>query len=434
MRHLFTAVLLGCTLALPLRAEIPITPVLTPDGHSAWLVEEPSIPFLALELSFDGGTSLDPAGQEGVVSLMTDLLSQGAGDLDAQSFAEATEALAARFRFDASRDGVRVSAQFLTENRDEAVDLLRLALTEPRLDADAIERRRAQKLASLRRDALDPNSIASAEFARLAWGDHPYGRPGDGTVDTVSALDADTLRAAHRAALVRDRVHVGAAGDITAEELGPLIDRLLSGLPTADTPLPEPATFQAEAGRTVVPFDGPQAVIAFGHAGIARDDPEFLAAFVLNEAFGGGRFGTRLMTSLREERGLTYGVGTGLASGALGASFQGRLSTENARVDDAIALIVAEWQAIAETGLTEAEFNRVRTYLTGAYPLRFDGNGAIARTLASMQAQGFDIDYVNVRNDLVRALTLDQINAMAERLFDPAALHFVIVGQPPESG
>jgi zinc protease len=428
IRALFTAALLA--LPLSARGEVDITPVTTQTGLTAWLVQDTSIPFVALDLIFVGGSVLDSDATSGAVSLMTALLEEGAGEMDAQAFATRTEELAARLSFEAGRDTLTVSARFLTENRDEAVAHLRSALTAPRFDNDAIERVRGQLLAQLQRDALTPNSIASSEFARAAFGDHPYGRNSDGTPETVAALTRDDLVAAHQAAITRDRVFIGAAGDITPEALAALLESLFDGIPTATAPLPERTEFLAMPGVQVTPFDGPQSVVGFGHAGIRRDDPDFMAAFVVTEVFGGGRFGTRLMTTLREERGLTYGVGIGLASGQYGDSVQGRLSTENGNVAQVIDLIRAEWARIATDGLSAEELSRVQTYLTGAYPLRFDGNGSIASIMASMQYQGFDIDYVNRRNDMVRALTLQDVNGMARRLFQPENLVFVIVGQP----
>lgn len=417
-------------IALPLRAEVDITPVTSSSGLDAWLVEERSIPFVSLELIFEGGATLDSDEQAGAVNLMTALLSEGAGELDAQGFAMRSEELATRLRFDAGRDTVSISARFLTENADEVIEHLRLALTEPRFDEDAIERVRAQILAQLRRDALDPNSIASREFARAAFGTHPYGRESNGTPETVAALDRDALVAAHAGAIAQDRVFIGAAGDISPDALGQLLDRLFEGIPETGAPRAGRAEFQAEPGIEIRPFDGPQSVVAFGHAGIARDDPDFLTAFVVNEVFGGGRFGTRLMQSLRTERGLTYGIGAFLSSGNLGESYQGRLSTDNANVEQVIELLRAEWARMAEEGVTQQELDRIQTYLTGAYPLRFDGNSSIASIMASMQYQGFDIDYVNIRNDLIDNLTLDEVNSVARRLYNPEALFFVIVGQP----
>lgn len=416
--------------ALPLRAEIDITPVTSPGGIEAWLVAEPSIPFVAIEIAFEGGAVLDPEGAEGAVSMMTALLSEGAGDLDAQGFAAATEDLAARISFDSGRDSLRLSIRALSENRDEVMALARSALMAPRFDESALERERRRQLAMLERDARNPMSIATSEFDALAFPGHPYARPADGTPESVAALARADIEAAHRAALARDRLHIGAAGDITAEELGGLLDDLLGDLPAQGAPLPGYAEFAAEPGLTVIDFPGPQSLILFGHAGIARDDPDFIAAFVMNDLFGSGRFGTRLMHELRERRGLTYGVGSWLASNAFGDAFQGRVSTDNARAGEVVRLLREEWAWLAGGGVSEAELESAQTYLTGAYPLRFDGNASIARVLASMQLQGFDIDYVNRRNDMVNALTLEDIHRVAARLADPESLHFVIVGRP----
>lgn len=424
------AIALLLIVASPLRAEVDITPVTTPSGLEAWLVEERSIPFIAVDLIFEGGASLDPESALGATALMAALLNEGAGDMDAQSFAIRTEELAARISFDAGRDTVSVSAQFLTETAPEAIALLNTALTQPRFDTDAADRVRAQMVASLRRDALDPNTIASRTFAEASYPDHPYARPPEGTPETVSALTRDDLITAHAGAIARDRVHIGVAGDIGADALGPLLDALFAGVPELGAPIPPRASFVAEPGITRVPFEGPQSVIAFGHRGIPRDDPDFLTAFVVNEIVGGGRFGTRLMYELREERGLTYGVGAFLASGFLGESYQGRLSASNADVGQVVDLIRAEWEKLVSEGVTAEELERIQTYLTGAYPLRFDGNGAIAGIMASMQFQGFGIDYVNTRNAMIEAVTLEDANAMARRLYQPDALRFVIVGQP----
>lgn len=428
--QMFKPLALALAFATPLHAEIDIQPITSPQGFSAWLVEETSIPFVAIELIFPGGANLDPDGAEGAVSLMTGLLSEGAGDLDAQGYAAALESLAGGVSFSAGRDSVSLTIRALSENRDEVMELARLALMEPRFDEASLQRARAQQLASLERAARNPNTIASRVFNEQAYAGHPYARPSDGTPESVAALTRDDILAAHQTALTRDRVLVGAAGDISAEELGAILDRLLADLPAANTALPDYAAFTLEGGTTVIPYDGPQSVIAFGHAGLPRDDDDFMAAFIMNEIFGGGRFGTRLMTELRETRGLTYGVGTSLASASHGDSYQGRLSTDNTRAAEVIDILRAEWEWLASGGITEDDLERIKTYLTGAYPLRFEGNGSIASILASMQFQGFDIDYVNIRNDLVRAVTLDDIHRVTARLIQPDALHFIIVGQP----
>ena len=421
---------LALMLALPARAAVMIQNVTSPGGLTGWLVEERTIPMVAITVIFPGGAVLDDDAALGATSLMVSLLSQGAGTLDAQALAAAVEDTAGSISFETGRDQVSLSIRALSENLDEVIALAHLALTAPRFDAADIERTRAQQISVLERAARNPNTLASRRFAELAYAGHPYARPVDGTPESVAALDRDALLAAHGRAFSRARVIVGAAGDISAADLGRVMDRLLGDLPAEAPPLPPYAAFGAAPGVVVIDHPAPQSVVAFGHAGLQRDDPDYTAAFVLNEFFGGGRFGTRLMTELRERRGLTYGVGTGLVSGLLGDSFQGRLSTDNSRAAQVIDLIRAEWDRLVTEGMTQEDLDRVVTFLTGAYPLRFEGNVAIAEIMASMQAQGFDIDYVNVRNDLIRAVTLDDIHRVARRLIRAEDLVFVVVGQP----
>ncbi|MFD2101974.1 M16 family metallopeptidase [Tabrizicola soli] len=417
-------------LALPARAEMQIQEVTSPGGITAWLVEDHNIPFTALEIQFRGGTSLDAPEKRGAVNLMTALIEEGAGEMDSRAFAEARDALAAEFHFDAGKDSVGVSARFLTENRDQAIDLLRAALVTPRFDQDAVDRVRGQVLSILRSNEKDPDSIASETFDALAFGAHPYGSTGDGTIETVTALTRDDVAAAHKAALARDRIFVAAAGDITAAELGPLLDRLLGDLPATGAPLPGRAEWLLQPGVTVMDFPSPQSTVLFGHQGIKRDDPDFFAAFILNEALGGGRFTARLMSEVREKRGLTYGIGSYLVGLDQAEIYMGQFSASNDKVAEAIAVVRAEWARIAGEGLTEQELADTKTYLTGSYPLRFDGNGPIASILVGMQMEGMPIDYAVTRNAKIEAVTMEDIRRVAARLYQPEALHFVVVGQP----
>lgn len=427
IRFVFAALLL---LASPLRAEIAIQEVTSPGGIKAWLVEDHNIPFTALEIQFKGGTSLEAPDKRGVINLMTATLEEGAGEMDSKGFAEAREALAADISFDAGTDSVGVSARFLTENRDQGVDLLREALINPRFDQDAVDRVREQVLSNLRSNEKDPGTIASEKFDALAFGDHPYATTGDGTIAAVTALTRDDVVAAHKAALARDRVFVSASGDISAEDLGKLLDRLLGDLPATGAPQPGTAPWLLTGGTTVVDFPTPQSTVFFGQLGIPRDDPDFFPAFILNEVIGGGRFTARLMTEVREKRGLTYGIGTYLVNMEHSDMLLGQFSASNDKVAEAIKVVQSEWGRIVSEGVTPEELEATKTYLTGSYPLRFDGNGPIASILVGMQMDAMPTDYVTTRNARIEAVTMEDIKRVAARLFKPEDLHFVVVGQP----
>ncbi len=429
MIRLIAAILL-VFVALPARAAVEVQEVTSPGGITAWLVEEHSIPFMALEIRFRGGSALDAPGKRGAVNLMTGLLEEGAGDLDSQGFSEAREALAAEMRYRAYDDAISISSRFLTENRDAAVALLKSSILNPTFEEDDIERVRAQVLSGIRSEAQDPSDIASDTFNRLAWGDHPYASSNNGTIASVTALTRDDIVAAHAAVFARDRVYVGVAGDITPQELGLLLDELLGDLPVQG-PAPIPmATYQLSGGETVVPFQTPQSVALFGHRGITRDDPDYIPAYILNEVLGGSGLESRLMAEVREKRGLTYGVSTFLVPMDYGELIMGQVRSDNGSVAEAIQVIRAEWADIAENAISEQELADAKTFLTGAYPLRFDGNAPIARIMVGMQMVGLPPSYIAERNALVEAVTMDDIRRVAARIFDPAELHFVVVGQP----
>ena len=209
------------------------------------------------------------------------------------------------------------------------------------------------------------------------------------------------------------------------------MDDLLGALPATGAPMPKRAEVNIPAGGvTVVDFPIPQSVALFGQGGIAQSDPDFFAALLLNQVIGAGGFESRLMNEVREKRGLTYGVYSYLASRDLAEVYMGSVSSANDRIGEAISVIRDEWAKAAADGVTQEELDSAKTYVTGAYPLRFAGNGPIANILVGMQMLGLPIDYIATRNDKVTSVTLADVKRVAGELLDPEGLHFVVVGQP----
>ena len=415
-------------LALPLRAEVAIQEVTSPGGIKAWLVENHDIPFTALNIRFKGGTSLDAAGKRGAVNLMTALIEEGAGDMDSQAFAAARDGMAAEFGFASDSDGVSVSARFLTDTSAQATDLLHLALTQPRFDAQAIERVRGQVLQNIASNGKDPGTIAGDLLSQAAFGDHPYGSSGDGTSDSVQALTRDDLLTAYHGALARDRIYVAAAGDISAADLGRMLDKLLGDLPAKGAPQPADVALTAKGDVTQQSFPGPQSTISFYQGGIQFEDPDYFAATILNEILGGNGFSSRLMNEVREKRGLTYGIDTSLAAYDHAALLAGSVATSNEKAAETMQVIRDVWADVAKNGVTQKEVDDTKTYLTGSYPLRFDGNKRIASILVGMQMLGLPVTYPAERNAKVQAVTLADVNRVAAKLLTPDKLTFVVVG------
>ena len=415
---------------VPAQAATEVEVVTSPGGIVAWLVEEPSIPMVAMEISFKGGASREPDERVGVTHFLSTMLDEGAGELDSAAFSARADQLAMRYGFEAGRDSFTVSARMLSETREDSVELLRSALVEPRFDPEPLERMRASILSTLRDQATDPQAILARTWRERLFGDDPYARPMEGTPESVAAITADDLRAARERALNRSRLAIGVVGDITAEELGPLLDRLLGDLPAEPWEPLGPAELSSDRDLTVVPFDIPQSSAAFVQEGLARDDPDFIPAYVMNHILGGGGFSSRLTEEVREKRGLTYGVYSYLAPYDRAALMAGGVASSNDRVAEAIEVIRGEWARMREAGVTEEELDEAKRYLTGAYPLRFDSNAKIAGQLAGLMEEGFTPVYLEERNALIEAVTVDDVARVAQRLLHPEALMVTVIGEP----
>jgi len=423
----FALVLLS---ALPVRAATDIQVVTSPGGITAWLVQEPSIPMVAFQFSFRGGASQDAPEKLGATNLMVGLLEEGAGDINATEFAERSDELGARFRFNTGRDSVSITASMLTSNLAESVALLRLALVEPTFGEVAFERVRGQVNSGLRSDETDPQSIGGTAFQAMVFPDHAYGRPTDGTLETVAALTPEDMHIAHQNALGRNNVKIGVVGDISPEALGQLLDTLLGELPVNITDDVADIAPMLDAGVTSIEFETPQSVVIFAQPGLMRDDPDYLAAYVLNHIVGGRSSTARLNVEVREKRGLTYGISSFLLPYQHAALYMGQFNSGNETVAEAVGIVRDEWANLAASGVTEDELETAKRYLTGAYALRFDGNAEIAGILAGLQVVQLPRSYIVDRNDLVNAVTLAEINRVAARLYQPESLRFVVVGKP----
>ncbi len=417
------------------RAEaVEIQEVVSPGGIKAWLVEQHSIPLIAVSYEFRGGVSVDPAGKSGLAYLASGLMNEGAGDLDALAFQKALDERAIRMSFDADRDQFNGAMVTLTEEKEEAFRLLGLALSQPRFDADAIERVRDQVRSIQRSEDDQPRSIAAKAWMKAAFPGHPYANNTTGTPESLAGLTEADLRAYVTDNLARDRLIVGVVGDITPAELGPLLDATFGALPAKGAALTVPDIALAQAKTQVIERKVPQSVAVFGMPGIKRDDPDWYAAMVVNQIFGAGGFSWRLMEEVRTKRGLTYGVYTSLQPYSHAGLVLGSVATVNARMGESKQVIEAEIARMADGGATEAELADAKTFLTGSYALNFDTSGAIAGQLVGIQRYGFDRDFINRRNAYIEAVTLADVNRVAKRLLDPDRLFWVIVGEPEGLG
>ncbi len=428
---------LAAIVALVIALQLPacattIERVVSPGGIEAWLVHEPSVPLLAMEFAFAGGTAQDPAGKPGVANFAANLLDEGAGDLDSKAFRDRLERRAIDLSFNSSRDYLRGSLRTLSENREEAFDLLRLSLTQPRFDSEPLERARTVTLSSLRRQSVSPNSIANLRFFSTTFGTHPYGQPTDGTLDSVPGITADDLRAYTARVLARDNLKIAVVGDIDKTELAALLDKTFGQLPAkANLTLVPDFTPQAQAQRINVTLDVPQSVVVFGAPGLKRADPDFMTSFVLNQIMAGGG-SSRLYREVREKRGLVYAISKSLLWLNHAAMLVGYTATRADRTNDTIDATIDELKRMAEQGPTQAELDGAKAFLNGSQMLSLDTSAKIASALLQYQLDGLPIDYIDKRAGIINAVTLDGAKRVAKKLWGQPFLTIAVgrIAQP----
>ena len=421
-------------LALPLLAApalaTTIERVVSPGGIEAWLVHEPAVPMIAIDFAFVGGAAQDAPGKGGTASLVASLLDEGAGDLDAKTFHARLERKAIELGFQAERDTLRGTLRTLTENKDEAFDYLRLAVTQPRFDQSDVEVIRAQILSMLRRATTSPTDIANLRWWQVAFADHPYGRPVNGTLESVPTVTIADLKDYTHRVLARGNLKVAVVGDIDAETVKVMLDRVFGGLPAQPELKPVPNVSPQGLGRRiVVKVDVPQAVVAFGGPGIARKDPDFMAAYIVNHILGGGAFSSRLYQEVREKRGLAYSVYDSLVWLNHSALFLGGTATRADRAGETLEVIDKEIHRLAEEGPTEDELAKAKAYLNGSFVLNLDTSSKIAALLVQLQLDGLGIDYFTRRPEMINGVTLEDARRVAKRMLDGGML-VTVAGRP----
>jgi zinc protease len=419
--------------ATPSHAAAKIQHLISPGGIEAWFVQDATVPLIAMEYAFGGGATQDPADKPGVGNMVANLLDEGSGDLDSKTFHERLDRRAIELSFSSARDTFRGSLRMLKDNRDEAFDLLRQSLTSPHFESSDVERIRAQVLSGLRRDTSSPSALASRKFLEIAFGDHPYGRQANGTLESVPKIDVADLKTYVSHVLARDTLRIAVVGDVDPATLGKLLDQTFGGLPAKASLTPVADVEAAKPPqRAFIPLDVPQTVVTFGGPGFKRHDPNFMAGYVVNHILGGGGLSSRLYREVREKRGLAYSVYDSLLWMDHSAIFIGNTGTRADRAGETVDAVDKEVRRMAEEGPTQQELDEAKSYLKGSQMLALDTSSKLASALLQYQLDKLPIDYIEKRNAIVDAVTLDDARKAAQQLWRQGLLT-VIVGRAPQA-
>jgi len=404
--------------------------VTSPGGITAWLVSESFVPMISMEWTWQGGASIEPSDKRGVGWVLAYMMNEGAGDMDTAAYGERMEDLNMKFACGVWTDWTSCGMRTLKTTAGESFDMVKLAFADLRLDDEPFERAKREMIVGLEEDETNPKSVASRAMDAALIPGHPYATIA--TEATVSSIQKDDARRLMSQVMTKDRLKVVVVGDITAEELKPKLDEVFGSLPaTSVLPvIPDAIAAPAVADPVVKELPLPQTLIMFSGPGIKREDPDFYAAYVLNYILGGGTFSSRLTDDIREKRGLTYGVGTGLSIQPHFWRWQGSSSTMNDKADEVVKLIRENIARLGREGPTAAELADAKAFITGAFPLAFDSNTKIAQNLIGFQQDGMPVDYVERRNSYFQAVTLEDVKRVAATYMKPENFTFVMVGKP----
>ena len=395
-----------------------------------WFVEDHTVPIVSFSISLPAGAAYDPGAKPGLASFAASLMDEGAGGMDATAFHQALAARAIQFSAQAERDYTVISITAQAQDAAEAMRLLQTALMRPRFDNEAVSRVRTQIIQSLQQESAEPGQVAAKSFMRAFFNGHTYGHSSNGEIGGIAAITPADLKAFARSHWVKPGLKIALSGDITQDAAAKLLAQTFAPLPDIKVPpLPDVGRLGAP-GTHVVPMAVPQPNAVFGLTGVMRSDPDFMAAYLANYILGGGGFSSRLMTEVREKRGLTYGISTSLNSFAKASVWVGQVATRADAIGQTLDVVRRTMADFAAKGPTQQELDDAKTNLTGSFPLGFDSNARIASQLGAYQRQGLDAGYVARRNSLVQAVTLADVRRVARRLFDPARLTVMVAGSP----
>ena len=413
---------------------LDIQEVKADNGLTAWLVEDHSLPIISIQFAFkNAGSIQNPADKQGLTQLLSNTLDEGAGELPSQEFQKQLSDNSISLYFSAGRDHFSGSLKTLTRKKETAFNLLELALTKPRFDAEPVERMRQANISRIQNSKSEPDWIGARIFNDKAFTNHPYARNSGGTLTTLKTLTADDLKQYHQTYLTQNNLVVAAAGDITARELETILETIFGKLPKTEVKADfENLTLQNQQKSFFYNQDIPQTMITVALPSFASDHPDYYALCVLNYIFGGGGFGSRLMEEVREKRGLTYGIYSSLQSMDYADLMRISVSTKTKSVEEVLTIIKEEMIKLQQQPVSKEELADAKSYLTGAMPLGLTSTEKISSTLLSLRLNERDINYLDAYKENINAVQVDDIQRVAKQILDLQRMMTVLVGNKNE--
>jgi len=424
-----------CLLALPATANMVPQRSVLGNGMILLTSEQRALPMVSIELLIDAGSRHDMPKQEGLANLTARLLTYGTQRRTALQISETLDFIGAGLSAGCGEDLATVSMTVLKKDLATGLELLAEVLTQSTFPQEEIDRQKQSIIASIKAREENPGDIAQRRFAAALYPQSPYGRPVEGSEASVKGLEPQSLRAFYERYYRPNRTILSVVGDVSHQEIAQALNQAFRSWPRGEPATAPVAPSKVGSGETLqVNKDLTQANIILGHAGVGRENPDYYSIQVMNYILGGGGFSSRTLDSIRNERGLAYSVYSYFSAEKGHGTFELVMQTKNETALEAIRIAKAEIRRMREDLVTEEELSDAKDYLTGSFPLRFDTNRKVANFLAQVEYFQLGLDYPDRYADLIKKVTREDVQHVAQKYLKPEALITVIVANQKKIG
>lgn len=406
----------------------------TEKGARVFYVPSRGLPMVDIRIVFDAGSARDN-GISGLAALTNGLLAEGAGGQTAQQLAESFESVGAQFENDSLRDMAIVGVRTLTDKKylQSSVGTLSTLLTQPDFNQKEYERELARMKVSVTSRKQSPSSIAEEAFYKAIYGNHPYAEPSGGTEESLKRLGLDDIKAFYQQYYVAKNAVIIVVGDVDKVQAAEIANELMANLRAGEKPQPLPEV-QPLPGEQVIRIEYPskQSHIYVGQPGTRRGDKDHFALYLGNHPFGGSGFTSRLVDSIREERGLAYSVHSYFSPMREAGPFMMGMQTRADQTDEALSLLKSELDKYIKEGPTKQELKDTVNNVVGSFPLNLDSNSKLLGYLAMIGFYDLPEDYLQTFVANIEAVSRDEIKDALKRRLQADKMVTVVVGNGGE--
>jgi zinc protease len=419
-------------------AILPIEKLNSVKGAKVFLVQTKALPMVDIEISIDAGDRYDPADKSGLADMTAGLMSYGArGDKGVWTEAQIADEIAdlganIGVSVGGERTTMRIRSLSRKDLRDRAVQLAAMMLSSPLYDTKILEREKQRSITNLLEAETKPEFVLERRFKKSVYGSYPLGNTP--TVKSVGSVSVSDLMQFHKTFYRGDRMIISIVGDVDSAQADEIAQILLkripqSGVVIAPIPMLERSPVESLAAREIqIPFGSQQAHIAMGMTAIARNNPDYFPLLVGNYILGGGGFVSRLVSEVREKRGLAYSVFSYFAPGKETGIFQSGLQTKNDQAALALEVLSSTIGKFIADGPTSAELVAAKSNLVNGYPLRIDNNRKLLDNVSSIAWNDLPLDTMEVWTKQVEAVTLEQVTAAFQKHLAMDRMKIVVLG------